>query len=55
MKKNLDQEKKQLLLRLSKSLWQEVPAWADDEYRSPPARLSICSPKLSGTTKIVKA
>ncbi|HCU08139.1 MAG TPA: hypothetical protein DF480_04090 [Clostridiales bacterium] len=27
-------EKKQLLLRLSPSLWKELAAWADDDFRS---------------------
>jgi hypothetical protein len=27
-------EKKQLLLRLSPSLWNEISRWADDEFRS---------------------
>ena len=29
-----DNEKKQLLLRLSSSLWQELAAWAEDDFRS---------------------
>ena len=32
--KDRDKEKKQLLLRLSPSLWQEVAAWAEDDFRS---------------------
>jgi len=27
-------EKKQLLLRLSPALWNEISRWADDEFRS---------------------
>ena len=27
-------EKKQIPLRLSKSLWQDLVSWADDEFRS---------------------
>lgn len=27
-------EKKQLLLRISASLWRELAAWADDDFRS---------------------
>ncbi|MCL2699001.1 MAG: Arc family DNA-binding protein, partial [Defluviitaleaceae bacterium] len=27
-------EKKQLLLRLSPTLWNEINKWADDEFRS---------------------
>lgn len=29
-----DKKKKQLLLRLSPSLWQELAAWAEDDFRS---------------------
>lgn len=29
-----DQDKKQLLLRLSPSLWRELAAWAEDDFRS---------------------
>ena len=29
-----DKDKKQLLLRLSTSLWQELAAWAEDDFRS---------------------
>ena len=29
-----DKEKKQILLRLSPSLWKELAAWAEDEFRS---------------------
>lgn len=29
-----DKEKKQLLLRLSSSLWEELAAWAEDDFRS---------------------
>lgn len=29
-----DNEKKQVLLRLSSSLWQELAAWAEDDFRS---------------------
>jgi len=28
------EEKKQLLLRLSSSLWREIAAWAEDDFRS---------------------
>lgn len=31
---NKDKEKKQVLLRLSSSLWQELAAWAEDDFRS---------------------
>lgn len=33
MSKPVD-EKKQIPLRLSKSLWQDLVSWADDEFRS---------------------
>ncbi|MDD2371507.1 MAG: Arc family DNA-binding protein [Firmicutes bacterium] len=29
-----DKEKKQLLLRLSGSLWEDIAAWAEDDFRS---------------------
>lgn len=29
-----DKDKKQLLLRLSPSLWEEVSRWAEDDFRS---------------------
>lgn len=29
-----EREKKQVLLRLSPSLWGEIAAWAEDEFRS---------------------
>jgi len=29
-----DKDKKQILLRLSSSLWQELAAWAEDDFRS---------------------
>ncbi len=31
---NKDKEKKQILLRLSPSLWKELAAWAEDDFRS---------------------
>ncbi len=31
---NKEKNKKQLLLRLSPSLWQELAAWAKDDFRS---------------------
>ncbi|SCG82783.1 hypothetical protein DW1_1210 [Proteiniborus sp. DW1] len=29
-----DNEKKQILLRLSSSLWKEIASWAEDDFRS---------------------
>lgn len=29
-----DKDKKQVLLRLSPSLWRELAAWAEDDFRS---------------------
>jgi hypothetical protein len=34
MQKNKDDAKKQVLLRLSDSLWKELAAWAEDDFRS---------------------
>ncbi len=31
---NKENEKKQLLLRISSSLWRELAAWAEDDFRS---------------------
>lgn len=31
---NKEKEKKQVLLRLSGSLWEELTAWAEDDFRS---------------------
>jgi hypothetical protein len=31
---NKDKEKKQILLRLSPSLWQELVSWSEDDFRS---------------------
>ncbi|MBE6024183.1 MAG: Arc family DNA-binding protein [Cellulosilyticum sp.] len=32
--KSKEKEKKQVLLRLSPSLWNELAAWAEDDFRS---------------------
>ncbi len=32
--KEKDKEKKQVLLRLSPSLWKELASWAEDDFRS---------------------
>ena len=34
MAENKDTSKKQLLLRLSPSLWQDLAAWSEDDFRS---------------------
>ena len=34
MAENKDKDKKQILLRLSPSLWKELAAWAEDDFRS---------------------
>lgn len=31
---NADKEKKQLLLRISQTLWEALSAWADEDFRS---------------------
>jgi len=31
---NKENDKKQILLRLSSSLWKELAAWAEDDFRS---------------------
>jgi len=32
--KAIDKEKKQILLRLSPSLWESLASWAEDDFRS---------------------
>jgi len=34
LSENKDKDKKQILLRLSSSLWRELAAWAEDDFRS---------------------
>ena len=34
MDKNKEKEKKQVLLRLSPSLWNDLAQWAEDDFRS---------------------
>lgn len=34
MAENKEKDKKQLLLRLSPSLWESLAAWAEDDFRS---------------------
>ena len=34
MADNKEKDKKQLLLRLSPTLWKELAAWAEDDFRS---------------------
>lgn len=34
METNSEKDKKQLLLRLSPTLWRELAAWAEDDFRS---------------------
>ena len=36
-----DKEKKQILLRLSPSLWQELARWAEDDFRSINAQIEF--------------
>lgn len=31
---NTDKEKKQLLLRISQSLWEDLASWAEEDFRS---------------------
>lgn len=31
---NSDKEKKQVLLRMSQTLWEELASWAEDDFRS---------------------
>lgn len=32
--KDKDKDKKQILLRIAPSLWEELAAWAEDDFRS---------------------
>lgn len=34
MEKRADKDRKQILLRLSPTLWKELAAWAEDDFRS---------------------
>lgn len=34
MAKGKEEQKKQILLRLSDSLWKDLAAWAEDDFRS---------------------
>ncbi|NLE24838.1 MAG: Arc family DNA-binding protein [Clostridiaceae bacterium] len=34
MEKKNDNDKKQILLRLAPTLWKELAAWAEDDFRS---------------------
>ncbi len=34
MQENKEKDKKQVLLRLSPSLWKELAGWAEDDFRS---------------------
>lgn len=34
VQKEKEKEKKQILLRLSPALWQEIASWAEDDFRS---------------------
>jgi len=34
MKDKIDEKKKQIPLRLSETLWKELSAWAEDDFRS---------------------
>lgn len=36
--KEREKAKKQVLLRLSPSLWDDIAAWAEDDFRSHPTR-----------------
>ena len=38
---NKEKDKKQLLLRLSPSLWKELAAWAEDDFRSINGQIEI--------------
>ena len=38
---NKDKEKKQVLLRLSPTLWRDLAAWAEDDFRSINAQIEF--------------
>lgn len=54
-KKSKEKDKKQVLLRLSPSLWNELAAWAEDDFRSINGQieylLTECVKKRKGTHK----
>ncbi len=53
--KPTDKEKKQLLLRLSPSLWENLAAWAEDDFRSINSQIEFllteCVKKRKGNNK----
>ncbi len=52
---NKDKEKKQILLRVSPTLWKELAAWAEDDFRSINGQieylLTECVKKRKGKNK----
>ena len=52
---NKDKEKKQILLRVSPTLWKELAAWAEDDFRSINGQieylLTECVKKRKGAKK----
>ena len=52
---NKDKEKKQILLRVSPTLWKELAAWAEDDFRSINGQieylLTECEKKRKGKNK----
>lgn len=52
-KKSKEKDKKQVLLRLSPSLWNELASWAEDDFRSINGQieylLTECVKKRKGT------
>ena len=49
--KKAETAKKQIVLRLSSSLWDDIAAWAEEDFRSITARLNTCSPKPCESTR----
>ncbi len=53
--KSADKEKKQILLRLSPTLWENLAAWAEDDFRSINGQieylLTECVKKRKGESK----
>lgn len=48
-------EKKQLLLRISSSLWRELAAWAEDDFRSINGQIEYLLTECVGRRKKGKA
>ena len=49
-----EKDKKQLLLRLSPTLWEEISRWADDDFRSINGQIEYLLPEAVKKRRKVK-